>query len=76
MICPTCKEKRRKSCVQAGIVETTLGYYPLFYDEYGRLHVHDRNRSTTSYQCGNGHEWTEAKTGSCWCGWPDKKGGV
>ena len=73
MICPTCKEEGRKSCVRTGVGMSTLAHDAPVYDEDGRLHSHDGNTRTMSYRCGNGHAWTEATTGSCWCGWPDKK---
>ncbi len=71
--CPGCKKQGLKSKVYPGLSSTTLAYYPPFYDEEGNYHNHDGNTTTTEYTCSNGHKWTEETTGSCWCGWPDKK---
>jgi hypothetical protein len=73
MICATCKAEGKTSRVfDRGGTTTLLNCRP-FYDEQGRHHTHDSNTTTTGYRCSNGHEWTEKSTGSCWCGWPDKK---
>jgi len=62
-----------KSIVQTGQGSITLAYCPPFYDEYGNYHDHDSNIRTQTYQCSNGHTWTEKTTGSCWCGWPEQR---
>lgn len=73
MICPQCKELGLKSRVYASPrMRTPFLYCELFYDEEGQSHTHDRNTTTTSYRCSQGHSWIESSTGSCWCGWPDK----
>ncbi len=71
--CPTCENKRLKSYVYPGLTTTTLAHYSPFYDKDGRYHHHDANTLTTEYHCSNGHKWTEHTSGSCWCGWPNKK---
>ena len=71
MICPFCKEEGEKSLVYPGVGTVTAMYCPPFYDEEGRMHIHDSNITTQSYSCSRGHNWTEKSKGSCWCGWPD-----
>ncbi len=73
MICPECKKQNLKSIVYPGYSTTTLMYSQPFYDENGKYHHHDLNKSTTSYSCSYGHKWAETSKPSCWCGWPDKK---
>lgn len=73
MICPKCKKQGKKSYVYPGVSSATLLYCPPFYDKEGLLHHHDSNITTTPYKCSRNHEWTEKTTGSCWCGWPEKK---
>ncbi len=74
MICQECKKKGLKSCIYPGVGSVTLVYYPPFYDEKGRFHNHDGNLRTTYYECSRGHKWMDKTIGSCWCGWPNKKG--
>jgi len=69
MICPECKKENKKSRVYLGSSFTTLMAPVPYYDEDGRLHVHDPNITTISYSCSNGHSWTVKKSGECWCGW-------
>lgn len=71
--CSRCLYQGKKSKITIGLSTKTLAYYPPFYDEQGKYHDHDANTTTTEYSCSNGHNWTESSTGSCWCGWPDKK---
>lgn len=73
MFCKECKKLGLKSKVYPGLSSVTLLYCPPFYDEEGNYHDHDSNTTTTEYSCSNGHKWTEETTGSCWCGWPEKK---
>ena len=73
MICATCKAEGKTSRVFARGGSTTAAYYQPFYDEDGKYHHHDGNVRTASFECSNGHRWTEQSMGSCWCGWPDKK---
>ena len=73
MICATCKATNQTSRVFTRGGSTTAAHYQPFYDEDGNYHHHDGNVRTASYECSNGHRWTEQSTGSCWCGWPNKK---
>ena len=73
MICPTCEKEGEKSKVYSqGGSSTLLGYSP-FYDEEGRYHNHDPNRTTAYYECSRGHRWSAIIDNSCWCGWSTKK---
>lgn len=69
MICPECKSNGEKSNVYPGGSQRTLMYFPPYYDENGKYHNHDSNTTTTSYRCSNGHNWSDKRRGSCWCGW-------
>lgn len=69
MKCPKCMRLDKTSTVFGGYGSTTLAYYTPFYDEDGKSHHHDGNTQTTSYNCSNGHNWTEESHGHCWCGW-------
>ena len=69
MICPECKKEGLKSRVYVGPSTSTLMYCEPFYDEDGKLHIHDLNMRTTNYSCSNGHTWSENHSGKCWCGW-------
>ncbi|HUU59961.1 MAG TPA: hypothetical protein VMZ50_10480 [Phycisphaerae bacterium] len=73
MICPQCRAEGRRSTVTAGAGSMTSAYYPPFYDEDGKHHVHDANGGSQEFTCSNGHRWRES-TGPapCWCGWPEK----
>lgn len=71
--CPECVAAGEKSIVYASPGWTTLMYFQPFYDEEGVFHHHDGNTTTTNYSCSKGHAWTEKSTGSCHCGWPNKK---
>ena len=73
MICPECKEQGLKSCVYPGQRFITAMGSEEYYDEDGKHHRHDPNIMKTRYSCTNGHGWGEEETGSCWCGWPEKK---
>ncbi len=69
MKCPQCVKEGKRSTVTPGFSSTTAMYCAPYYDEDGKHHHHDLNMTTTGYACSNGHEWTEGKRGSCWCGW-------
>lgn len=73
MKCPECQKEGKKSTVCVRFGETTLMYCSPFYDEEGNYHYHDINDTTTFYECSRKHAWSEISTGSCWCGWPNKK---
>jgi len=59
MICKKCSDQGLKSkmCQQQQTYQRLMAQRS-FYDEEGRLHIHDGNRETTKYICTNGHEWT------------------
>ena len=69
MICEKCKSEGRTSKVYVGGDMSTLVHCSPFYDEEGKMHIHDPNTYIQSLRCSNGHEWTEKGGGSCWCGW-------
>lgn len=69
VLCKECRSKGQKSRVFHGASMTTLLYCQPYYDEDGRYHNHDSNRTTTELHCSNGHSWTEISGGTCWCGW-------
>lgn len=74
VICQQCAAEGEKSTVTGGgSGMRTLMYCAPFYDEKGRYHSHDSNTTTYHLRCSRGHSWTEKTTGSCWCGWPNKK---
>jgi len=65
MICPECKNQGKKSKVYECGSHTTTAYTPPFYDENGNYHNHDRNLTTATYRCSNGHTWTSVSGESC-----------
>lgn len=65
MICPECAINDTKSTVHGGGCTSTCMGYDTFYDEDGRYHRHDPNTVSTSYQCSQGHKWTEARKSKC-----------
>lgn len=69
MICPYCKEAGQTSRVFPQGGSRTMLYCAPYYDEQGKLHHHDSNRTSAGYKCSNGHDWSETSYGSCWCGW-------
>lgn len=69
MKCPDCVKEGLKSNVYPGHSYTTAMFCRPYYDEDGKLHVHDMNTTTTSYYCSNNHTWSKSHQGSCWCGW-------
>ena len=57
MICPQCKEEGLKSTITAtSMYATTAMAYHTYYDEEGRYHQHNPNRSTARLSCSKGHE--------------------
>lgn len=72
-VCQKCKTGGAKSTVRS-----TFGYRQIyvnrFYDEEGRLHIHDPDCGTIWWSCSLGHDWQEFATGRCWCGWPKLEG--
>ena len=57
--CPLCVEEGKKSKLFChGSMTTLAGGPPNYYDEEEKLHVHDPNRTTRSYTCSNGHNFS------------------
>jgi hypothetical protein len=74
VLCPECLGAGQRSTVQAtGASLSTAIYCPPFHDTRGKLHVHDRNVTTTRFRCSAGHEFKREGRRSCWCGWPDQE---
>ncbi len=71
MICEKCKDRGPESQARQGMSYTTAMCSDTYYDEKGKRHYHDPNKSTTEYRCSNGHTWTIVSGPTpCWCGWP------
>ena len=60
VVCEECHKADKKSRVYVGVSTSTLLYCPGYYDEEGN-HVSSANCNTvcTTFNCSNGHEWTE-----------------
>lgn len=70
MKCPVCIQEGKKSRVSDKGSAATLISCPSYYDEDGKQHHHDRNTTTASYSCSNGHNFMVGRVGRpCWCGW-------
>jgi hypothetical protein len=70
MRCPVCEPEKVKHTVQQGFSRSTLlGGSAPYYDEDDKVHNHDPNTSSVTYECSNGHKWTVKAGHSCWCGW-------
>ena len=61
MKCPECQKEDKKSKVFIGPSSTTLIAAFPYYDEDGKYQCNNPNKTTTSYNCSNGHVWTETK---------------
>jgi len=62
-ICKECEKKNKKYSVQdSGFGITTLmGITPAYWDEEGNYHESiNPNRTTYTYNCSNGHSWSES----------------
>lgn len=70
MFCPECQKAGQPSKVYVGISRETCIGVTQFYDEGGKWHNHNPNRTTTEYTCSEGHKWTET-TGPYHCPWGD-----
>jgi len=57
MKCPECVKEGLRSRVSFGATSTTLMGVSRYYDEDGKLVVHDPNTRTTRYNCSEGHVW-------------------
>lgn len=76
MKCPTCVAEGKTSRVYPlGGFVTCMASYP-YYDEAGNYHHHDPNTHTGSYQCSEGHKWSDSSKSPCpTCGdkwWKDE----
>lgn len=63
MRCPVCPEGESRVYVESTF--TTAMGYQCFFDEFGLYHLHDPNKRTSSYYCGNGHRWTASYSSPC-----------
>lgn len=62
MKCLQCVREGKKSIVTKGATYANAGpYYPIQYDEDGRLMPTPSPTSYTSYSCSNGHVWMDQK---------------
>lgn len=60
MKCPECVKQGKKSVVTFGSTITNAGpYYPMRYDEDGKLMPRPSPTSKTYYTCSNNHAWSE-----------------
>ena len=59
MKCPRCVEGNKRSFVYVGMSLTTLMATHTYYDEDGKLHYDNPNKTTTNYSCSEGHKWQE-----------------
>jgi len=57
MKCPECEKLGLRSKVFVGQATRTLMGYTSYYDEDGKFHNNNPNKTTTSYTCSNGHAW-------------------
>jgi len=59
-LCPVCKEHGLKSRVyEVGCMSTLLATHT-WYDEEGRFHYENPNRTTCNYTCSNGHHFSQS----------------
>lgn len=65
MICPKCKELGQKSTITIGPAYTTAMYCPPYYDEDGKLHSHDYNKTSEVYNCSQGHTINVTRSTRC-----------
>jgi hypothetical protein len=74
--CPECKKANLQSevSIDEGYVGlgTSTVVRPLI-DQNGNKHYHDEiNVEAVGYACTQGHQWQQAKTYECHCGWTRK----
>ncbi len=65
MKCPVCVEEGKRSRVHPRGSRRTLMHCSPYYDEDGKLHSHNRNTTTSSYSCSEGHRWSIKIKGRC-----------
>ena len=67
VFCHECQAANQRSRVSVAGSRTTMMGSNSFYDEDGRYHHHDSNKTTTSYRCSNGHHFERLAERRCWC---------
>lgn len=74
MRCPRCQELGLKSTVQQAQTGVCAPFGPPqeYWDEEGRLHVHERVDTYMPYRCSNGHEWQDTVHQCPSCDWRDE----
>ena len=65
MKCPECRKLGQRSKVFFNKRIVQLLHTTDFWDEDGRLHVHDPNLVTASFSCSKGHRWSETERPVC-----------
>lgn len=66
MKCIVCKKLGEKSEFwPTGFGATTLIAYRPFYDEDGKFHSHDPNKTGSYYNCSNGHKYSKSFYDKC-----------
>ena len=58
--CPVCKEQGLKSRVYERGCSSTLMATHTWYDEEGRFHYENPNRTICNYTCSNGHHFSQS----------------
>lgn len=61
VVCAECRDEGERSRVYPGPTTRTLMAGHRYYDEDGRLHISDPNKTTTAYVCSRGHRWEETR---------------
>lgn len=60
MKCPECQSQDMVSVVRRlGPRISTLMMVDTYWDEDGKMHIHDPNRTVDWFRCSNGHEWSK-----------------
>jgi hypothetical protein len=65
MKCHYCVLEGKRSTLRSHGGSSTLMTPQRYWDEDGLLHVHDRNKTTTTYECSNGHLYNEKTSQGC-----------
>lgn len=65
MKCQKCIEENKTSRIFIGGSMSTLLHSSNYFDEEGVMHNHNPNKITSTYQCSNGHRWTEDGYENC-----------
>lgn len=75
MICPICKREETRSTVyDPGYGASTAMMVQRYWDEDGKLHIHDPNHHSTEFHCSLGHRWSVSSINACPAG--DRPGRV